>query len=259
MLLIEQITMEVNMFQKRFLLVGVLFFAVTLFSLPKEITLSTGEWAPYTSKSLPGYGFSAEIVTAILIEMGHEPNIKFYPFKRALIMAEKQQIFATFPWFKTAERKKLFTYSEPFGSSKTKLFYFKDKLKDVKFKELKDLKKYKIGGTISYAYLEAFSKAGIKVDEASSDELGFRKLKAGRIDFFPCDELVGWQLIKKYFPGEVANFGSLEKEISSDNQYVLISKKHPDEESFLKMFNEGLKKIKANGTYDKILRKYGIK
>ena len=251
--------MEVNMFQKRFLFVGILFFAITLFSLPKVITLSTGEWAPYTSKNLPGNGFAAEVVTAILIEMGHEPEYKFYPWKRARVMVEQQKILATFPWSKTAEREKTFIYSESFGSSKTKLFYFKDKLKDVKFKELKDLKKYKIGGTISYAYLEAFSKAGIKVDEASSDELGFRKLKAGRVDFFACDELVGWQLIKKYFPGEVANFGSLEKEISSDGEYMIISKKNPDGKEFLKMFNEGLKKIKANGTYDKILRKYGIK
>ena len=247
------------MFQKKTLLTWILIFALSLLALPKVITLNTGEWAPFTSKNLPENGFAAAIVTAVLLEMGHEPEYKFYPWKRAKIMVEQQEVLATFPWSKTEERKKLFAYSESFASSKTKLFYFKDKLKNVKFKKLKDLKKYIIAGTISYSYLETFSKAGIKVDEASSDEFGFRKLKAGRVDFFACEELVAWQLIKKYFPEEAANFGSLEKEISNDDEYIITSKKNPDGKEFLKMFNEGLKKIKANGTYSKILRKYGIK
>ena len=251
--------MEVNMFQKRFLFVGILFFAITLFSLPKVIKLASGEYAPFTSEKIAGYGFAAEIVTTTLIEMGHEPEYKFYPWKRSKVMTEKGNFVSTFPWALTEERKKTFLFSDMFCDGSVKLFYYKDKMKDFKFNGLNDLKKYKIGGTASYSYVEELKAAGIKIDEASTDEAGFRKLMAGRLDFFPCSELVGRQLIAKFFPEEAANFNVIDKKVQALDMGMMISKKHPDGEAFLKMFNEGLKKIKANGTYDKILRKYGIK
>ncbi len=48
----------------------------------EKITLVTGEFPPYTSKTLEHRGFSTEIVSAVFQEMGKEVEYKFYPWRR---------------------------------------------------------------------------------------------------------------------------------------------------------------------------------
>ena len=75
----------------------------------------------------------------------------------------------------------------------------------------------------------------------------------------PLNELVGWALIKKEFPDEVDNFGTLLKAYSVSELKLVVSKEYPDSMELLKRFNEALKKVKTMESYEAILTKYGLK
>jgi len=45
----------------------------------REVVLATGEWPPYTSEHMKGYGIFTEIVAAVFSEMGVKPVYHFNP------------------------------------------------------------------------------------------------------------------------------------------------------------------------------------
>ena len=66
----------------------VLLLAFIVFTLPfpaalraeGPVRLVSGEWPPYVSASLPGFGPAAEIVREAFAATGHEVVIEFMPF-----------------------------------------------------------------------------------------------------------------------------------------------------------------------------------
>ena len=225
------------------------------------IRLATGEWKPYTSESLENFGFFTEIVSEIFKEMGVEAEYSFYPWKRCFDSTEKGKVWAAFPYAYTEERAKKVLYSDEIAYSTSRFFYYiKDaKAKDFKYETLQDLKQYKVGGILGYFYEEDLKKAGLDVDYVASERSAIEKLVLGRIELWPSNELVGWALIKKYFPKEADNFGTLEKPYSRNALCLIVSKKYPNSKELLRQFNAAFIKIKDKGIYDSILKKYNIK
>ncbi|MCP3922022.1 MAG: amino acid ABC transporter substrate-binding protein [Desulfobacterales bacterium] len=241
------------------------YFIVLLFLLSstvfsaEQVVIVTGEWAPYTSKNIQGHGFTAEIVSAVFDEIDIKIKYNFLPWKRCELYVLEGIAFASFPYHKTEEREKQFDFSDSIGESTWKFFYLKQKIqKDVIWKKLSDLKGYRIGCSLGNWYDKVFEDAGIVriLDYAPSDELSFRKLKAGRVDIVPTDELVGWSLIKRLFPQNVKDFGTVNKPLKSGKLHLMISRKYPDASELKKKFNAVLKRIRQNGQMDKILNKY---
>ncbi len=225
----------------------------------QKVILATGEWAPYTSETMSGGGFFTEVVTAVFKEAGIEVEYKYFPWLRCEAEAKSGNVFAIFPYKETSERKQVFDFTDGIFSSKGRFFYMKNKItKEIKWDKFEDLKAYKIGGTLGYWYLKDFEKAGLKPDYANDDTASIKKLQAGRVDIVPADELVGWGIIKKEFPGEVSNFGVVKKPLNVDNLSLMVSRSYPDSAAIKGRVNAALKRIKEKGIYSAILKKYGL-
>jgi len=238
----------------------IIVFICTVYSnAAQKVVLATGEWAPYTSEKMAGGGFFTEIVTAVFKEAGIEVEYKYYPWLRCESEAKAGTAFAAFPYIITPERKKIFDFTDGIYASKARFFYMKNKITtDVKWEKYEDLKNYKIAGTLGYWYVKSFEKAGLKPDYANDDTASMKKLQAGRVDLFPTDELVGWGIIKKEFPGEVSNFGVVKKPLNVDNLMLMVSRSYPDSAAIKVKVNAALKRIKEKGIYSAILKKYGM-
>ncbi|MBF0230103.1 MAG: transporter substrate-binding domain-containing protein [Desulfamplus sp.] len=244
--------------KKIILLVVLVFLSATICSAAKVI-LVTGEWPPYTSEKMEGYGFLSEIVSAVFKEAGVEIEYQFYPWLRCEKNIKEGKAYAAFPYIITDERKAIYDFSDPLGKSSFCLFYLKSNIKtDVVWEKYEDLKKYNVGGTAGYWYEKAFADAGIKLDLASSDELGVKKLHGGRFDLLATDELVGWSLIKTLFPADIKKFAVVEKHLNNDELRLMVSKTYPDSQAITKKVNEALQRIKDKGIYSEILKKYNI-
>lgn len=238
-------------------------FIITSAFAAKTVTIATGEYAPYTSKSMKDYGFAAKITTEAFKAVGYNVKYVFVPWKRCEVMIQKNQAFGTIPYAITPERKKKYYFSTPFTPNTPVIFYYKKNPLKGKFTSLNQLKGLKIGGHLGYYYEPVLKSIGTKIHFSEKPENALKMLKAGRIQLYPGNELVVKSNIKKYLPNDYDNFKVIRdpKELlgASSNTALMISKKYPQNKTILSDFNKGLKIIKANGTYRKILRQYGLK
>ncbi len=232
-----------------------------------ELPFATGEWPPYTSQNLEGYGFFSELMTAIVHEMGMTPKYSFYPWKRSEFYTLKGKVFGTFPYAITEERKKDFYFSDLIMKNRSLFFYYKKHLKQKpEVSTLKDLKPYRIGGVLGYNYVSAFKAAGLNVGYVATDEQNVKKLYLNRIDIAVWDTLLGWQLIKQIYPNEADVFGTLETSLEAaetslkaGDSYLMISKSYPNAEQIRDRFNKALQRIKEKGIYRSIFEKHGVR
>ncbi len=245
---------------KKVLLVGCLILLVTVsVNAGQKVTLVTDEWEPYTSNKMEGYGFFTEIVTAIFKEAGLEVEYQFFPWKRCELNLRNGTVFAAFPYKMTEGRKATYDFSDAIANSTGRFFYLKSRIKsEVTWEKLEDLKSYKIGGTRGYWYEKEFNTAGLIIDYGTSDKLGFKKLKGGRFDLLATEELVGWELIKKLYPNEIDDFGIMKQPLNKDELRLMISRVYPDSAAITEKVNTALQRIKDNGVYSAILKKYKI-
>lgn len=222
------------------------------------VIMTTGEWAPFTSETMDGYGFFTEIVTAIFEEMGRPPQYEFYPWQRAEQAVRDGEAWAAFPYSYNEERAETFAFSDAVAESTTVFFYYKPHMEAVGWETLDDLQPYRIGGVLGYFYEGMLQEAGLTTDYASSEDLALQKLQAQRVDLVPMTPLVAWIQINELFPEEVDNFGTLEKPLAETTLHLMIRKDDPESVQLMEQFNAALQAIKEQGIYQEILTKYGV-
>lgn len=241
------------------LLIGILFLGSNkAFAQPQEITLATGEWPPYTSESLEGYGVFTEIVSAVFKEMGLKPVYKFLPWKRAEKMVETGEVFAAFPYVVTDKRQESYEFSKRVALSTGRFFYCTKRFpQEVPYGSLSDLKPYKVGGVRGYWYESLFNKALLETDFVDSEKQIIKMLYMQRVDLVALDELVGWHLIRQLYSQDVQLFKTLDKPLNQSGLHLLVSRTYQDAPALTKQFDAALELIRQKGIYHNILRRYG--
>lgn len=224
----------------------------------EAVIMTTGEWAPFTSESMEGYGFFTEIVTAVFEEMGRPPQYEFYPWQRAEQAIRDGNAWAAFPYSYNEERAQTFAFSDAVADSTTVFFYYKPHMEAIEWEDLADLKPYRIGGVLGYFYEEPLEEAGLTTDYVGSEDLALQKLQAGRVDLVPMTPLVAWIQINTLFPEEVDNFGTLEKPLAETTLHLMIRKDDASAVQLMEQFNAALQAIKEKGAYQEILARYGM-
>ncbi len=217
----------------------------------EKITLANGEWAPYLSKNLKHYGYMSHIVSEAFAEEGIEVEYVFLPWKRGFEDAKEGKYPGSLIWGHNDDRAKDFLYSDIVAELGTSLFYNKNN--PVEWSEPIDLKKYKMGGVIGYAYgIEELERQGVlKIERISNDVGNYKKLAAGRLDIVLEDTEVGHESINKL--GMKDQFSVHPKTLKSRKYSVIISKKAPNAQALIDAFNRGLKKLMDDGRYQKFL------
>jgi len=217
----------------------------------QEITLANGEWAPYMSKDLKHAGYMSHIVTEAFAEEGIKVKYVFLPWKRGFEDAKDGKFEGSLIWGYNEDRAKDFLFSEPVAELGTSLFHQKGK--NIDWSKPEDLAKYKIGGVVGYAYgIEELEKQGVvKVDRIGKDVGNYKKLAAGRLDIVLEDTEVGHSTLSKL--GLTDKINAHPKPLKNRKYSVIISKKTPNAQSLLEAFNNGLKKLIADGRYQQYL------
>lgn len=238
------------MIKKIKLLLFTVLFSANLFA---NVTLTIGEYAPYTSKT----NLKGKISEVIVREAFKLENInviyKYYPWIRAYNLAKAGTSDGTFPWQKIDDRTKDFIYTQEILIQISDVFFHLKSL-DFQWENIEDLKKYKIGGTVAYSHITTLKDAGITVHVVSKEELNFKKLLIKRIDAYPTSIFVGYDYINKLFdPEKAALFTNHPKQLTNGNHFLLISKKTKNAQNLADKFDRGLRKLKKSGRYDEII------
>lgn len=227
----------------------------------QTLVVVTNEYPPYVFADRD-QSFLPDLLTAVGREMGVRIDVQIMPWKRGEHEVKELNVWGAVPYVRTPERDKIYDFSAPLYRSTSDFFaYSKDGTKpDIPYETLADLRQYRIGGIQGYYYQKMFKEAGLDVDYALNEEQNFQRLQLGRIDLFPAATTVGWYIVYKMFPpDQAAKFYTLKKPLVPGKPLsVMISKQYPGGAKLLTRFNAALARVRANGTYDRLVDKYKL-
>jgi len=204
-------------------------------------------------------GVSTEVVRNLLKEVDLDAKINVYPWPRAYKMALDEKNTMIYSISRTKERENLFQWVGVVAPANNYLIALKTR-NDIIVNKLNDARKYIIGTVLDdVADLYLIKKGfvvGKNIDHANNYELNMKKLIGGRLDLWFSAELVANFLLKKngYFPQNTIRNVYFLDEISGEGLYVAFSKKTPKQ--IVDRYQAALAKIKKDGIYDKIMKKY---
>jgi polar amino acid transport system substrate-binding protein len=210
-------------------------------------------YAPFEFQNTDGTysGIDVDLLDEISKTEGFTIQKSFPGFQAAVDQVQSGQADAIIAGMSiTDERKKSFTFSDPYFDSSIE---FAVKKGDNSTKKIEDLKGKVVGvknGTVSLDFLnENKDKYGFTIKIFDEGAQMYDALSIGQVQAIMDD-------------GPVVDYAVAQgKELATPipatpiGHYGFAVKKGQNEE-LVKYFNEGLRKLKANGGYDKILNKY---
>ena len=229
-----------------------------LFGQNKTIVLANEtSWPPHYGKDLKNGGYTTEIISEAMKAVGYDVEIKWLNWNRALALSSKGIYDGLGACYYNKNRAEKFAYTDPIGDTQT--VFFKLKTKKINYEKLEDLKSYKIGTAKGYGYPDKFKEAVyLNTIDAPKLEFNIRKLLNNRIDLVIGSKKVTQFLLNNNYQKDKVKIEIIQPVIDSMPLYVAFSKNSTGYEQKVKDFNKGLKIIKSNGTFNKILKKHGF-
>lgn len=216
----------------------------------KVIRLTSLEWPPYSGEKVAEQGASVAVVRAAAAAMGYTLEVKFFPWSRAVAMAqdEKSGIHGYFPEYQSEQVAKDFILSQPIGTGP--LGFVEQTAAPVAWGSLADLKGKSIGTVRDYVNTDEFdaktAKGELKADVAGDDLTNIKKVGAGRIPLAVIDKNVLNYMLKTD-PGLASIKGKVQfnAKLLEDKALYIAFQRSAKGEQAAKVINEGLKKIDA--------------
>lgn len=236
-----------------------------------EDTLVIGwyDWAPHQTEDKNGnlVGANIELMTALCKRAGFKAEFRKMPWKRILKSLQKGRVDIATSASKTEERGKYAYFSDTYFKLEYNVMFTKksDKAKYSSIKSLADTigTDFKIGIIRGSVYSDEheellenkqFTK---NIHPVNSEKSNIAKLMKGRIDGFIADELGGAVMIKELGLSDKIEILFYLYEEKDAEAYLMFSKKSMTKAQVDKM-NSALKKMKSDGSYEKLLSKYKL-
>ncbi len=222
-----------------------------------DVQLMSTDFPPYFAAGLPNGGPLTEIVTEAFAKVGHEANIQFVPWARAMEYAKDGKVDGLHGGWHSKERETWFVFSEPLPGNEL-VFYKRRGSKPDAFTSYEKLKQFTIGVVKAYRNPAAFETAGLQTDVANSDQTNLRKLANHRVDLVLIDRGLAEYLLKTELPEYRDQLEALEPSVETLPIHILISRKKDGHLKLVDDFNRGLGRLVAQGKLSRILEKHGL-
>lgn len=213
----------------------------------ETVTLTSLDWPPYTGESLKSQGASVAVAKAAFEAVGYELKVEFYPWRRAVALAQEDSAYdGYFPEYYAESLKEDFILSPPIGTGPLGFAQRKDK--PVNWSDLSDLTDESIGVVSGYVNTTDFDQMAAKGDlatsEAGDDTKNLQKLLHGRISLAIVDKNVLEYLLATdpALKGAENNI-EFNPTLLEDKKLYICFKKGERGEKLAAALEEGLKKI----------------
>ena len=220
-------------------------------NLTTTLNISTGEWPPFLSQSLPHQGVVAHLISDIFAQLNITVNFTFLPWPRAYHDTINGKYGASAIWMFEHQRTHDFLYSEPVLNERFVFFY--QKQRPFNWQKLNDLKGALLGGGLAYSYGKEFDdalQAGLfEMSRVSTTEQNFQRLAMGRIDAFAEEQSVGYYTLTSKLPELFDSITHHPKPLLINQSFLLFPKNNVNSEKLQTLFNQELLKFKQTGRY----------
>lgn len=230
----------------------VCFFSSVNLVAAADFKIMTEEYPPFNYTDNGNLtGLSTEVIEEVAKRVGHPTDIEVLPWARAYGLIQNKDGLILYSMTRTEAREDLFKWVGPVAPNKW--VFFTKKGSGVTLGSLEDAKKIGKIGTYKDDAAESFLKAEgfSNIDSVLNDEQNVPKLMAGRIDLWIVGELQGIYKAKKKGVSD-----QLEKvlDVKDTQLYIAFSKNTDD--AVIAKWQEALDAMKADGSYDAIMKKY---
>jgi polar amino acid transport system substrate-binding protein len=227
----------------------------------EQIKLTAFDYPPYMNESLPGKGLFCELVSEAYQSVGYDVSFDFYPLNRSTQYVIEGKALGQLgtEWNFPEDARKNAVQSVPLFYYRVVGFYLNDRLSAISFKSLKDLQGYRLGvirGSSDAAILLDHPELNLTVEAVSLMEQMFKKVDADRSDIGFTVELSGLTHIATHYPNEQDRWVMTQDAIQGILAQVVFSNKYKGSDKFMKALEEGIQRIRDNGTYLRVFKKY---
>jgi polar amino acid transport system substrate-binding protein len=194
-----------------------------------------------------------DVVNEIIKRIGYKNKIEFIPWPRARFEAENNSDIVILPLARTKDREKKYTWLLHVLDDPYVIVALKDSKVDIS--TLKSAKKFKIGILSSSVAENLLKELGFtNLEFTSSDVQNVKKLKLGRIDAWVAPlSCINQYRLETGIGKESMKVGV---ELTKLKEYVGASKTL--DKSVVKKWEKTFEMMKKDGTYDAIMKKYGM-
>ncbi|MDA8409135.1 MAG: transporter substrate-binding domain-containing protein [Treponema sp.] len=221
------------------------------------LTIAGDPWPPYIIGATRG-GLAVDVVRAALKQEGYGVELEVLPWARAEQGVKTGVYDLLVDVWRTRERSVYLDFGTPYAMNTVK--FIKRKGDPFEYHGLESLKGKSIGTIRGYGYGDAFLASDLFLrDESPSFMSNIQKLLQGRVDLTLEDELVARTMLKESDPNLLDLIEFTRESLSQNALYVASGFANPRHEKIISAYNRGLAAIKANGTFDRIMEKYGLR
>ncbi|SCX76528.1 transporter substrate-binding domain-containing protein [Alkaliphilus peptidifermentans] len=193
-------------------------------------------------------GFNVDLMRALALELGVEVKLQPMEWLQAHRALQSQEIDAVQGMNFNKQREEIYNFSTPFLLNSSVIFVKKD---TENISQLRDLMGMKVAVQRSDAAAYILAEIGeIEVMFFSDLEVAFSELTANRIDAVVGNRLTGLHIMKQK---KLNNMKIVGGELNQTDYGIAVKKGN---EELLKELNDGLQRLKKNGTYNKIYEKW---
>lgn len=241
------------------LLMGILLFSTSLaFAQTKSLSFATeATYPPFESLAPSGemQGFDVDIIKALCNKMQTQctfTNQAFDSLIPSLQLGKFDVIFGAINI--TDERAKQVDFTKPYYLNTVSMVAPKDKLLTLDATSLNGKTIGVQGGTTLSQYLQDTYGDKVKVNTYASEESAFLDLTSGRVDAVMGDT----PLVDTWLKKNADKYALVGQPVTSEKYFgkgygIAVKKGNVD---LLNKLNTALAAIKADGTYDKIVKQY---
>lgn len=247
---------EVKMKKLLSAIITIFFICSHSFASEKVVNVVGAEFPPYSGEYLDENGLVPLLMKKALELSGYKVVFEMRPFARALHETRLGKAHAVAPIYKTKEREEYLAFSESFDDSRTVLIKLKSL--NVSYNKLEDLKPYRIGLIFNTSTTPELDSADfLEKDTVYTYAQNIRKLLNKRVDLVVGNERVILYHLDRFFTeDEYKQIEIMEPALQIQSNHVGFSKQVPNYLKLMEDFNQGIRRMKSDGTYDEILNKY---
>ncbi len=245
---------------KHILRSGAVLAIVAVLSMPaahaRQITMCTLNWEPFYGAELPRNGFFTELVREAFERGGHTVNVEFMPWARAMLEVEQGDREVLLGAYYSEERAETYHASDSIYTAEVGLVAHR-RVGIESFASLRDLTDYTIGYGRGFTVTEEFDNADYLDKEPAKDlAQNVKKLYAGRIDMI-AGSFANIRYAAQQQQVDMDELVFLQPALVENSLHIMVSRAAPDGEQLLADFHRGLREIREDGTYERILRDMG--
>lgn len=197
-------------------------------------------------------GFDVDFLTEAFKRAGISLKIKYVPWKRALRLAQTGDVTGICSCSKAAGREKYIEYSDPLGRASSGLFSL-SKSNNIDEKNLNIINGHSVGVVSAYNLEEKIQGSNpSRIDKIPNETIALKMFLNNRFDYYYAYEAP----VRFYLKQQPTHQAVTYTELDHKEYYSCFSKKFVGYKNLLQKFNEALRTIKSDGTYDVILSKY---